>query len=272
MRTRTLPFVLCGLLIVTGATQAAPPPADRDEARVADYVKALKSKNASVRKQVALALGDLGTKATSAVPALRGALLDADEGVQAAAAAALDKVNVAGKEAGGTEVKKPRDDDLIEAARQKAAVEREQDAMEQAKAEAQKLRDRAVAAEAAAKVLQQRNEQLLQRVEELTKEIARLRKDEKPAGGGPKPAPANVEGTVTAVDAKTGLVTLSVGGDAGLLTGNKLDAYRLKPSAIYLGQVQLVEVTATQAVGKPLGKAKDALQVGDSVSSGVTKK
>src|SRR5262249_19794595 len=157
----------------------------------------------------------------------------------------------AGKEAGGTDVKKPRPDDLIEAARQKAAVERERDAMEQAKAESQKLRDRAVAAEVAAKSLQQRNEQLVQKIEEPTKERAGLRKDEKPAGGAPKPVQENVEGLIKAVDEKTGLVTLSVGSEAGLLTGHKLDVYRLKPAAKYLGQVELVEVTATQAVGKP---------------------
>src|SRR5262245_66010290 len=70
--------------------RAAPVP-ESDESRVADYVKALKSKNAAVRKQGAAALGDMGPKAKAAVPALRAALADPDEGVQAAAAAALEK-------------------------------------------------------------------------------------------------------------------------------------------------------------------------------------
>jgi hypothetical protein len=74
---------------------------------------------------------------------------------------------------------------------------------------------------------------------------------------------------VRSVDGKSGLVTVSIGSDAALKKGHKLDVYRLKPAPMYLGQIEIIDVAATQAVGKPLGKAKDAIQEGDSVSSGL---
>lgn len=279
MRVRVLPLVLCGLLFVTGATRAAPAP-DGDEAKVAEYVKALKSKNAAVRKQVALALGELGEKAKSAVPALREALLDADDAVQAAAAAALEKIGGGPKAPADkdAEVKKLREE--VEAARRRADAEAARaketsgvlkdkmrewlDAMEKVKVE---LLDRATAAEIKAKALQQRNEQLVEQIEKLTAE-----KLLKPTDTPPKPAPENVEGLVKAVDEKSGLVTITIGSDAGLQKGHKLDVYRMKPAPKYLGQVEIVDVTATQAVAKPVGKAKDTIEKGDSVSSGVLKK
>src|SRR5262245_24416190 len=86
--------LVLAVLVIAPVARAAPAPAeDGDAAKVADYVKSLKSKNATVRKQVAVALGEMGSKAKSAVPALREALRDADEGVQAAAAAALEKIS-----------------------------------------------------------------------------------------------------------------------------------------------------------------------------------
>jgi hypothetical protein len=325
MRARVLPLVACGLLLVTGATHAAPPtpppPADATEAKVADYVMALKSKNATVRKQVALALGELGEKAKSAVPALREALLDSDEGVQGAAAAALDKIGGKGKPAADAELKKLRDE--IEAARaqaqeqaevaraeakvqrEKAAVDakrlqdrteelarmvveakkreediralREKAADEAARAaklekERTELRNKAVTAEVDAKLLQERNKQLEERIRELEKEIERLRKGAASSVKGSHPPPENVEGLVKSVDEKSGLIGLSVGSDAGLEKGHTLEVYRLKPSPKYLGQVEVVDVTPTQAVAKPVGKPKEALQVGDSVSGGLPKK
>src|SRR3954454_22842262 len=81
MRTATLCSLAWGFLFLIGAAHAAPP-AEGTDAKISEYVKALKSKNPAVRKQVAVALGEMGDKAKSAVPALREALLDTDEEVQ----------------------------------------------------------------------------------------------------------------------------------------------------------------------------------------------
>jgi hypothetical protein len=132
------------------------------------------------------------------------------------------------------------------------------------------LRDKVVKTEVEVKLLQARNKQLEQRIQELEKENERLRKkDAAPPAGGANRPPENVEGLVKSVDAKSGLVKIGIGSDAGLQKGHKLDVYRLKPAPKYLGQIEIIETTATGAVGKPLGKAKDAIQEGDSVSSGV---
>lgn len=132
------------------------------------------------------------------------------------------------------------------------------------------LRDKLVKTEVDLKLLQERNNRLEQRIQELEKENERLRKKgAAPDGGGTNPPPANVEGLVNAVDEKSGLVTITVGSDAGLAKGHTLDVYRLTPAPKYLGQIELIDVRASEAVGKPVGKAKDAIAKGDSVSSGV---
>src|SRR5438046_314285 len=122
MRTRMLTLCVFSLLCVGGMTHAA----DADEAKVAEYGKALKSKDATVRKQVAVALGEMGAKAKSAVPALRESLTDADAGVQSAAAAALEKISGADKApAAEVDVKKLRaqlDEARAEAEKLKAAL------------------------------------------------------------------------------------------------------------------------------------------------------
>ncbi len=166
-----------------------------------------------------------------------------------------------------TELKRLREE--VEAARKKAEAEAAR--ADKAERERAQLREQLANAQVEAELLQKRNKQLEQRIAELEKESARKPNDGAPADRT-KLAPANVEGLVKAVEEKSGLVTITIGSDAGLEKGQKLDVYRLKPSAKYLGQIQVVDVTATQAVGKPVGKAKDALQVGDQVTSGLTAK
>src|SRR5262249_18861703 len=46
------------------------------------------------------------------------------------------------------------------------------------------------------------------------------------------------QGEVTAVDAKSNLITISIGSDAGLRKGELLDIFRLKPKPEFLGKVQ----------------------------------
>jgi hypothetical protein len=80
----------------------------------------------------------------------------------------------------------------------------------------------------------------------------------------------DVKGTILEVDANSGLVSISLGEDAGLQVGNTLEVYRLSPRPKYLGTLRLVEVKAKQAVAKPLppltGKM---LQKGDHIASRV---
>src|SRR5262245_78189 len=97
---RQIPIAVLTVTLLTPMALRAddPPSAESVEDRVPEYVKALKSKNADVRKQVALALGDLGSKARAAVPALREALLDSDEAVQAAVAKALGQIDSENKD------------------------------------------------------------------------------------------------------------------------------------------------------------------------------
>jgi hypothetical protein len=80
------------------------------------------------------------------------------------------------------------------------------------------------------------------------------------------PPSEDVEGVVKAVDAKSGLVTISIGSDAGLTKGHTLEVFRLNP-AKYLGTVRIIEVTPQQAVAQPGSRMSAPVQAGDKVSS-----
>jgi hypothetical protein len=85
------------------------------------------------------------------------------------------------------------------------------------------------------------------------------------------PPRAQVEGTVTRV-AEGGLVTVSVGSDAGLTKGHTLEVFRLGTTPRYLGRLRIVEVAPKQAVGQQIaGAAKEAIKSGDRVASQVTR-
>lgn len=78
---------------------------------------------------------------------------------------------------------------------------------------------------------------------------------------------ARVEGTVRKVD-PSGLVTISLGSDAGLAKGKTLTVYRPKKlGTLYLGTIRLIEVTPTQAVGQPVGRMSAPPAVGDKVTN-----
>ncbi len=95
-------------------------------------------------------------------------------------------------------------------------------------------------------------------------------------GGGPAPAarppavqaaPAagEVQGRVTAVDANSGLVQITLGHDEAVHAGDQLDVYRLKPQASYLGRVRIMEVDGSRAVGERSPHARGTICVGDNV-------
>jgi hypothetical protein len=129
------------------------------------------------------------------------------------------------------------------------------------------LRDRSVKAEVEAAALKNRALQLAKQVATLTREIARLRAKVAPAAGAKNRPPDDVEGLVKQVDGKSGLITITVGSDAGLARGHTLEVYRLKPMAKYLGTIEIVDVTRTQAVAKTRGRMLGPIQVGDQVAS-----
>jgi len=85
---------LCSLLLLFALLPAAVRADDADE-----YVMLLSDKHPLVRKQAALALGQMGKEAKKAVPALRQALTDGDPRVRAAAAEALESLGPSNGEA-----------------------------------------------------------------------------------------------------------------------------------------------------------------------------
>jgi len=101
--------------------------------------------------------------------------------------------------------------------------------------------------------------------------------DKRPANEGSgvrrdNPPKEKVKGKVTAIDEKTGVVTISVGKDAGLEKDHTLQVYRLKPKPAYLGTLRIIEVEKNQATGKMtlrVGKDMPGVQVGDEVASSI---
>jgi Cu/Ag efflux protein CusF len=89
-----------------------------------------------------------------------------------------------------------------------------------------------------------------------------------PAGAAARknPPAEKLDGVVKQVDVAAGLVTISIGSDAGLQKGHTLEVFRIKPQPRYVGTLTVVEVQPTTAVGRVKG-GKDAVQVGDLVAS-----
>jgi hypothetical protein len=88
-------------------------------------------------------------------------------------------------------------------------------------------------------------------------------------GSGPRgkvPPSERVEGQITKVSPQ-GLVVVSIGSDAGLAKGQTLEVFRLAPKPMYLGTLRIMEVKPKEAVGQPVGKVLQPLQVGDRVAA-----
>ncbi len=138
--------------------------------------------------------------------------------------------------------------------------------------EKQQLLDRAVAADLQLRTVKDTNQRLEQQLQELTKELVRVRA----SGGavaraaGKNPPPENVDGLIKTTDPGSGLVTLTIGSDAGLSKGQTLEVFRLSPvpsESKYLGTVRILEVTPTQAVAQPTGRMSVPPRPGDRVAS-----
>jgi hypothetical protein len=130
------------------------------------------------------------------------------------------------------------------------------------------LRDRAVAAEIESKSLKDRNTNLVGKLEEMSKELIKTKNGTGGVGltaSAKNPPPENVEGTVTQTD-NSGLLTLNVGSDDGLLKGHTLEVFHLNPPR-YLGTVRVIQVTPHQAVAQPVARPLGPIQQGDKVAS-----
>ncbi len=137
------------------------------------------------------------------------------------------------------------------------------------------FRDRAVAAELNFKSEHDRNTLLLAQLEKVTQDFERVQ-----AGGNGRPARAgtvaqrtpsvDMKGTVLESDPKDGLVTISLGSDAGLEVGHVLEVYRQEPNPQYVGKIQIVDAQHKQAVGRArMPLSGGPIRVGDTVASRV---
>lgn len=115
------------------------------------------------------------------------------------------------------------------------------------------------------RTLEKQNNELVKTIEELNQKGTDL----KVAGSQieRRPPPDDVRGQVKAVGAD-GLISISIGSDAGLLKGHTLEVFRTEPKPQYLGVVQIIEVSPHEAVGKLLTpQFKKLVQTNDQVAS-----
>ncbi len=136
------------------------------------------------------------------------------------------------------------------------------------------LRDDAVRASIDSNRQKVRVEQLAGHLQELTRDNERLKKSGGTIDSGAvareNPPPAHVDGVIKQID-PTGLVTISIGSDAGLMKGHTLDVYRLSGSGDYLGLLRLTDVRANEAVGQLLKRSRTPVKLGDRVGTLSTK-
>lgn len=137
------------------------------------------------------------------------------------------------------------------------------------------FRDRAVAAELNFKSEHERNTLLLAQLEKVTQEYERVQATGagKPAGvstAGLRTPSVDMKGSVVESDPKSGLVTISLGSDAGLEVGHVLDVYRYDPNPDYVGKIQIVDAQHKQAVGRArMPLRAGPIKVGDTVANRV---
>jgi len=130
------------------------------------------------------------------------------------------------------------------------------------------LRDRAVGAEIQASSFKDMNSRLEKQLQEVARDMARMRANVGNTGvvRGVNPPPDNVEGLVRRTD-PSGLVTITIGSDAGLVLGHTMEVFRLGVNPKYIGRIKIVNVTPTQAVGQATGRMLAPMQPGDRVAS-----
>jgi hypothetical protein len=139
---------------------------------------------------------------------------------------------------------------------------------------AEDARDQKVQFEMQAHSEHQRNQRLLQQLEDQGRQIQRLEHTGEGSvaqvtGTRTNPPQADLSGLITKTDPQSGLVTIDIGSDAGLTKGNTLDVYRLSPESKYLGILEILAVRPNESVGKQIGPYRSQLHIGDRVSSNI---
>lgn len=144
-----------------------------------------------------------------------------------------------------------------------------------------KYRTEAVANEALANQLQDRNKELLDQLQKVSVELARRKAFTSTTGDdGPRieahyndanPPSTMVKAKIERVDPKDNtLVQISAGTDLGVNKNNTMEVFRTSPSPKYLGMVRIVDASPHHSVGRlivPAGVSRPQLQEGDLVWS-----
>lgn len=134
------------------------------------------------------------------------------------------------------------------------------------------FRARAVKAEIDNRELQRRNDQLVGIIEDKDKELIKIKATSTTVNvaSASNPPPGDVEGRIKQYDPTSGLMTITVGSDAGVLKGHTLFVYRLEPSGVYIGKMRVLETRPNEAVGKMVDKPRSPIQVNDKVASKIS--
>jgi hypothetical protein len=260
--------LILGGLLPAGQRQDLADSSTSTAAKVAGYIKELKSKDPMVRKQAALALAELGPKAKSALGRLRDALLDQEEDVKAAAAKALNQIlSRDDKSSLQSELARLKSENQL---LKKTIFERDR-AIQDLQTKNRALLIRAIEAEQAKNKGNQQMKPLLEQLEEATRKLKALEaKTGRKSAPTKNPPAQNVKGLVTAVR-EDGLVEVSIGTDNGIKVGHTLEVYRLKPKPEYLGTIKILDAQKNKAVGRVLkphdGARQSSIQKGDDVAS-----
>ena len=118
------------------------------------------------------------------------------------------------------------------------------------------LRQEKTTADIKANAFKVRNDEMVAKLEDMAREIARAKSPLAAgpggkAGTGKNPPPENVEGLIRQSD-PSGLVKITIGSDAGLVKGNTLEVFRLSTIADqskYLGTIKIIDVSADRSGG-----------------------
>lgn len=165
----------------------------------------------------------------------------------------------------GTEVEKRQDD----VAKLRDTIRKEQLANDDLVKKNAELTNEATVAKIERDSVKDQNGRLVAQMQQMAKDNANLRANggstAMARAGGKNPPPDNVEGQVKNTDA-SGLMTLSIGSDAGLAMGQTMELFRMNP-AKYLGTVRILKADAKQAVAQPVGRLSDKPRPGDRVAS-----
>jgi hypothetical protein len=156
----------------------------------------------------------------------------------------------------------------------RATLQKERDVNNALAKQNSELRDQATVAQIERRTVQDANNRLEKQLQQMAKDMARMRANGGGSAtarvGGKNPPPEDVQGLVKNTDS-SGLMTLTIGSDAGLTKGHTLELFRLNPNSPsqskYLGTVRIVEAEAHQAVAQPVGRLTAPPQAGDRVAS-----